>query len=234
MEALISKDEIRRSVGDCGENKSPGPDGFTFEFFRKFWNIVGPDLCLAVEWFFHHASFPVGCNSSFIALIPKTLNPKSVGMASILVNGSPTKEFQFHRGLKQGDPLAPYLFIIIMESLHLSFSRVIEAGIFTGEKKDCYGLCCPKVLASKSNGGSLGVSRPKDIARSIVNGGAWFGTLLIRIDLGCLGLIWFSFNQVQNKCWKECFTLPGGVSGHIETISSSLIQIFEKMIFLKT
>ncbi|GJZ36598.1 RNA-directed DNA polymerase, eukaryota, partial [Tanacetum coccineum] len=40
------------------------------------------------------------------------------------------------------------------------------------------------------------------------------------------------FNQVQNKCWKECFTLPGGVSGHIETISSSLIQIFEKMILV--
>nr|GEY10762.1 RNA-directed DNA polymerase, eukaryota [Tanacetum cinerariifolium] len=59
-----------------------------------------------------------------------------VSMASILVNGSPTKEFQFHRGLKQGDPLAPYLFIIIMESLHLSFSRVIEAGIFTGIKID--------------------------------------------------------------------------------------------------
>ncbi|GKC35252.1 RNA-directed DNA polymerase, eukaryota, partial [Tanacetum coccineum] len=79
LEAPISRDEIRRAVWDCGENKSPGPDGFTFEFFRKFWNIVGPDLCLAVEWFFHHASFPVGCNSSFIALIPKTLNPKSVG-----------------------------------------------------------------------------------------------------------------------------------------------------------
>nr|GFC49129.1 RNA-directed DNA polymerase, eukaryota [Tanacetum cinerariifolium] len=55
-------------------------------------------------------------------------------MASILVNGSPTKEFQFHRGLKQGDLLALYLFIIIMESLHLSFSRVIKAGIFTGIK----------------------------------------------------------------------------------------------------
>nr|GEZ54868.1 reverse transcriptase domain-containing protein [Tanacetum cinerariifolium] len=57
-------------------------------------------------------------------------------MASILVNGSPTKEFQFHWGLKQGDLLSPYLFIIIMESLHLSFSRVIEAGIFTGIKID--------------------------------------------------------------------------------------------------
>ncbi|GJS55969.1 RNA-directed DNA polymerase, eukaryota [Tanacetum coccineum] len=49
-------------------------------------------------------------------------------------NGSPTSEFQFHCGLKQGDPLAPYLFILIMESLHLSLSRAIEAGIFKGIK----------------------------------------------------------------------------------------------------
>ncbi|GKA49784.1 RNA-directed DNA polymerase, eukaryota [Tanacetum coccineum] len=53
------------------------------------------------------------------------------GMAFILLNRSPTSEFQFHYGLKQGDPLAPYLFIIIMESLHLSFSRAVDEGIFT-------------------------------------------------------------------------------------------------------
>nr|GFB48940.1 RNA-directed DNA polymerase, eukaryota, reverse transcriptase zinc-binding domain protein [Tanacetum cinerariifolium] len=58
------------------------------------------------------------------------------GKASILVNGSPTVEFQFHRGFKQGDPLAPFLFILVMESLHLSFSRAVEAGIFTGIKID--------------------------------------------------------------------------------------------------
>ncbi|GKC30331.1 RNA-directed DNA polymerase, eukaryota [Tanacetum coccineum] len=56
----------------------------------------------------------------------------SCAKASILVNGSPSKEFSFHRGLKQGDPLAPYLFILVMESLHLSFLRVVDEGLFKG------------------------------------------------------------------------------------------------------
>nr|GEZ49422.1 RNA-directed DNA polymerase, eukaryota [Tanacetum cinerariifolium] len=58
------------------------------------------------------------------------------GMASILVNGSPSSEFQFHCGLKQGDILAPYLFILVMESLYLSVSRAVEAGIFSGINVD--------------------------------------------------------------------------------------------------
>ncbi|GJX62019.1 RNA-directed DNA polymerase, eukaryota [Tanacetum coccineum] len=78
LEKPISKEEIRLAVWGCGENKSPGPDGFTFEFFRKLWDVVGMDFCIAVEWFFEHAYFPVGCNSSFIALIPKALEPKVV------------------------------------------------------------------------------------------------------------------------------------------------------------
>nr|GEU67457.1 RNA-directed DNA polymerase, eukaryota, reverse transcriptase zinc-binding domain protein [Tanacetum cinerariifolium] len=57
-------------------------------------------------------------------------------MASILVNESPTTKFHFHRGLKQRDPLVPYLFILVMESLHLSFSRVIDIGIFTRVRID--------------------------------------------------------------------------------------------------
>ncbi|GJY68998.1 RNA-directed DNA polymerase, eukaryota, partial [Tanacetum coccineum] len=53
---------------------------------------------------------------------------------SIIINGSPTEEFQFCKGLKQGDPLSPFLFILIMESLHLSFQRVVDAGMFKGIK----------------------------------------------------------------------------------------------------
>nr|GFC45667.1 RNA-directed DNA polymerase, eukaryota [Tanacetum cinerariifolium] len=51
---------------------------------------------------------------------------------SVIVNGSPTEEFQFFKGLKQGDPLSPFLFILIMESLHLTFQNVVDAGMFKG------------------------------------------------------------------------------------------------------
>lgn len=51
---------------------------------------------------------------------------------SVLMNGSPTEEFQFFKDLKQGDPLSSFLFILIMESLHLSFTRVVDAGMFHG------------------------------------------------------------------------------------------------------
>nr|GFA14429.1 RNA-directed DNA polymerase, eukaryota [Tanacetum cinerariifolium] len=56
----------------------------------------------------------------------------SSNMASLLINGSPTIEFPIHRGLKQGDLLAPLLFILVMESLHISVSRVVNDGLFKG------------------------------------------------------------------------------------------------------
>ncbi|GKC50994.1 RNA-directed DNA polymerase, eukaryota, partial [Tanacetum coccineum] len=189
LERGVSRDEIRRAVWNCGDNKSPGPDGFTFEFFKKYWDAVGSDFCEAIEHFFTSGGFSKGCNSSFVTLIPKIIDAKFVNdfrpisligcvykvvtkvlanrlvsvigdlvsdtqsafvagrqildgpfildeilkcKASILVNGSPTKEFSCYRGLKQGDPLAPYLFILVMESLHLSFSRVVEEDLFKG------------------------------------------------------------------------------------------------------
>ncbi|GJZ42415.1 RNA-directed DNA polymerase, eukaryota, reverse transcriptase zinc-binding domain protein [Tanacetum coccineum] len=53
-------------------------------------------------------------------------------MASILVMVAQRRVPFLLMGRKQGDPLAPYLFILIMESLHISFSRVVDDGLFKG------------------------------------------------------------------------------------------------------
>ncbi|GKC62607.1 RNA-directed DNA polymerase, eukaryota [Tanacetum coccineum] len=53
-------------------------------------------------------------------------------MGSVLINVIPTSEFHFQKGLKQGDPLSPFLFILVMESLHLSFARVLKVGLYKG------------------------------------------------------------------------------------------------------
>nr|GFA22400.1 RNA-directed DNA polymerase, eukaryota [Tanacetum cinerariifolium] len=36
LEDMVSNEEIKRAVWDCGSDKSPEPDGFTFEFLRNF------------------------------------------------------------------------------------------------------------------------------------------------------------------------------------------------------
>nr|GEW86600.1 RNA-directed DNA polymerase, eukaryota, reverse transcriptase zinc-binding domain protein [Tanacetum cinerariifolium] len=240
VERRVSRDEIRLALWNCKENKSPDLDGYSFEFFRKYWNLFGSDLCDVVERFFKTGSFLNGCNSSFVALISKITDAKFVNdfwlisligsvykvvtnvltnqlalvisdlisdtqyafvanrqildgpfilnellhwckrkkkqvmffkvdfakaydsvhwdylldvleafgfgnicckwiwgtfssiKASVLVNGSPTIEFLFHCGLKQGNPLSPYLFILIMKSLNMSFTRAIDEGVFKG------------------------------------------------------------------------------------------------------
>nr|GEX43036.1 RNA-directed DNA polymerase, eukaryota [Tanacetum cinerariifolium] len=185
LECDVTYDEIKKAVWDCGTYKSPGPDRFTFDFIRTFWQIINQDVVNAVRDFFITSKFPPGCNSSFIALIPKKQDVKFVkdfrpisligcfykiiakilanrlnmvifdlisdvqsafrrwiqgflssSMGSILVNGSPTSEFQFHKGLKQRDPLSPYRFILVTESLHLSFTNILNACLFKGIRID--------------------------------------------------------------------------------------------------
>jgi hypothetical protein len=48
------------------------------------------------------------------------------GNMSVLVNGSPTSEINIKRGLKQGDPLAPLLFLLVAEGLGLLMRKAIE------------------------------------------------------------------------------------------------------------
>ena len=53
---------------------------------------------------------------------------------SVLVNGSPTDEFVAQKGIKQGDPLAPFLFLIAAEGLTGLTKKAEVAGGLSGFK----------------------------------------------------------------------------------------------------
>nr|GEW86843.1 phytanoyl-CoA dioxygenase [Tanacetum cinerariifolium] len=205
LERTVTYEEVKRAFWDCGTNKSPGPDGFSFEFYRKYWTTIDDDVFQAVRDFFMNGHFLRGCHSSFIALIPKIQDAKFVknfqpigligsvykiiakilanrlcvvlsylisdvqsafvancqildgpfilnellswckfkklngmifkrnwisiclnnAMGSGLVNGSPTLEFQFHKGLKQG--------ISLNDSFTISHLFYADDVVFIGE-----------------------------------------------------------------------------------------------------
>ena len=51
---------------------------------------------------------------------------------SVLVNGSPSTEFSPQRGLRQGDPLAPFLFNIVGEALNELVRKAVKRNLFWG------------------------------------------------------------------------------------------------------
>nr|GFA01324.1 RNA-directed DNA polymerase, eukaryota [Tanacetum cinerariifolium] len=206
LKRLATLEEIKEAGWDCGSSKAPGPDGFSFTFVKKYWDIIQKDMFDFINSFFVSSEMPHGSNSTFFTLIPKVNNPTlitdfrpisligthykiiakilanrmalkrnkqllifkvgfekafdfiswryldhildslgfgytwrswiksclSSSRAIILVNGSPTSEFSINRGLRQGDPLSPFLFILVMEGLHNAFIEAMSNGLISG------------------------------------------------------------------------------------------------------
>lgn len=71
LEALVrgvTDVEIKQAIFDIGNDKAPGPDGYTSGFFKKTWDIVGFDVCQAVKEFFVSGQLLKQLNHTIIAL----------------------------------------------------------------------------------------------------------------------------------------------------------------------
>ncbi|XP_074291104.1 uncharacterized protein LOC141617871 [Silene latifolia] len=74
----VSDSEIRQCIFSIPADKSPGPDGYTSQFYKDSWDIVGQEVCAGVKDFFHSGQLLKQLNTTNITLIPKGSNPKTV------------------------------------------------------------------------------------------------------------------------------------------------------------
>ncbi|GJX60146.1 putative RNA-directed DNA polymerase, eukaryota, reverse transcriptase zinc-binding domain protein [Tanacetum coccineum] len=359
--------QIKRAVWDCGRDRAPGPDGFSFKFITTFWDLLKEDVVRFIHEFFHTGSIIKGCNSLFIALILKVSNAKFVNdfrpinliacqykiigkllanrlssviescispekivfikgrnildgpiilnevmawyrkrkktlmvfkfdfekafdslrwdyldmvmvklgfglkwctwifsclhnaRSFVLVNGSPTFEFDICRGLRKKDPLTPFLFILAMEGLHMLMCKAEESGEWSW--LNTHNLLCMlrcfylisglKINVNKSN--LLGICVPdetvSDMAYFIGCGAASFPMKYLGVRVGCTMARYSNWNTIIQKfssklfLWKAHLLSVGGrlsliksVLGHILTyymsiypMPSSIIKKLESM-----
>ncbi|KAL1194824.1 putative ribonuclease H protein [Cardamine amara subsp. amara] len=67
----VSGEEIKKVLFSMPNDKSPGPDGFTSEFYKAAWDIIGDEFIMAIQSFFVKGFLPKGINATILALIPK-------------------------------------------------------------------------------------------------------------------------------------------------------------------
>jgi hypothetical protein len=82
-----------------------------------------------VEWGFLEAVMIRMGAPSWVALIMECISTVTY---SVIVNGQPVGNIRPSRGLRQGDPLSPYLFLLCAEVLSSQLNQAERVGLLTG------------------------------------------------------------------------------------------------------
>ncbi|KAJ9536715.1 hypothetical protein OSB04_un000100 [Centaurea solstitialis] len=111
-----------------GYQLESGPPRCAFKIdLRKAYDMVSWDylICLLKGFRFH---------PTLVKWITEMVSTPSY---SVVVNGEPKGFFHGKRGIRQGDPLSPYLFTIVMEGFSMLFRQCIEEASAFGYHYGC-------------------------------------------------------------------------------------------------
>ena len=74
----FTSDEIDSVIKALPNNKSPEPDGYNNEFLKASWPVIEHDFYDLCSGFYNNNCHLQSINSSYITLIPKTMNARYV------------------------------------------------------------------------------------------------------------------------------------------------------------
>lgn len=69
---MLSEDECKEALREMKNNKSPGSDGITTEFYKIFWNDIKKYLINSINYSYLNNSLTELQKQSIITLIPKS------------------------------------------------------------------------------------------------------------------------------------------------------------------
>lgn len=75
LDAPFSNSEVHQALKEMHPCKSPGPDGLHALFYKRYWDLVGNDICSIVLNFLNNGVMPEAHNYTHVVLIPKKKNP---------------------------------------------------------------------------------------------------------------------------------------------------------------
>ena len=83
-----------------------------------------------VQWsFLRDVMIQMDFNDRWVALVMECIYSVTY---SLLINGEPTGNVKPSRGIRQGDPLSPYLFLLCSKGLHRMIKKVASNGDIQG------------------------------------------------------------------------------------------------------
>ena len=71
----FTQEEVRSALDQMHPDKAPGPDGMTEGFYKKYWDMVGPDITRLVLGFLNKGECIQAINHTNLVLIPKLKIP---------------------------------------------------------------------------------------------------------------------------------------------------------------
>ncbi|RVW73596.1 hypothetical protein CK203_056989 [Vitis vinifera] len=116
LEVSFTEEKVLGVLLGCNGDKAPG-------LMASLW--LSEKTYDNVDCLFFSVMQKMGFGEKWIGWIKWCISTASF---SVLVNGTSTGFFQSSRGLRQGDPLSPYLFVIVMEVFSCFLKRAVDGA----------------------------------------------------------------------------------------------------------